>query len=102
MVGLDLMDSCSEDETVRASVSWLRLASTLATRNSAVEFSSGVPPPPPPSVERVRGGRLASTRLLVVWLPLEGEKGGVGPLRIVSVAIHFPSFIERGTIQEKV
>ena len=73
--------SALTERQVRAIVSWLRFASTLATRKRAVDE---LPPFCAPS--SALGGSLvtlivcsASVVRKAVWLVL-GEKGGVGPL----------------------
>lgn len=77
---------------VRASVSWLKSASTLATRNRAVEplsaaaATAAASPIFWASPVTLIVGRVSAVKK-VVWLDL-GEKGGVGPLWIIaSVAI---------------
>ena len=79
---------------VLAKVSWLRLARTFATRNSAVEPL----PLSSPSLAFCASLRASPLTLIVgrvpavkkaVWLVF-GEKGGVGPLwAIASVAMSF-------------
>ena len=82
---------------VRASVSWLRSASTLATRNRAVEplsaaaATAAASPIFWASPVTLIVGRVSAVKK-VVWLDL-GEKGGVGPLWIIASVAIFPWLI---------